>query len=250
MALLNAGINIPDIRYSHRCSQTIQISISNQKIVNISDSKPAIFALMQFFAYIPLPDWFVNSDRAIFYTINTGWVNDFFDWLMPIMRNSFTWAPLYCFIILFAIINFKKNGWWWLLFALAIVAVTDLTGARIFKAGFERLRPCSDPEMIGYVRMVLGRCSGGFSFVSNHAINHFGVAAFFFITFRQFFKYSWVLFFWAAIIGFAQIYVGVHYPFDVLFGTLLGVGIGMAGGALFNKSYGFPIFDAQSTLNS
>lgn len=205
---------------------------------------------MQLFAYIPLPDWFVNADKKIFYLINTIGANDFFDWLMPIMRNSFTWAPLYFFLVLFVIINFKKNGWWWLLFALATVAVTDLTGARIFKAGFERLRPCNDPEMIGYIRAVLGRCGSGYSFVSNHAINHFGVASFFFVTFRPFFKYSWVLFIWAAIIGFAQVYVGVHYPFDVLFGTLLGIAIGMTGGTLFNKNYGFPIFGVQSTYKN
>lgn len=199
--------------------------------------------------YIPLPDWFVNADKWLFYQINTRGANDFFDWLMPLMRNAFSWGPLYLFIVSFAIINFKKNGWWWLLFAVCTVALTDLTGARIFKENFERLRPCSDPEMIPYVRMLLGRCSGGFSFVSNHAINHFGIATFFYITFRHFFKYAWVLFIWAAIIGLAQIYVGVHYPFDVLFGTLLGIIIGTITGNLFNKKYGLPIFDKQSILN-
>lgn len=209
-----------------------------------------IFADMLRTAYIPLPDWFVYTDKRIFYAINTRGANDFFDWLMPLIRNSFTWAPLYFFIILFAIINFKKNGWWWLLFALGTVAITDLTGARIFKASFERLRPCNDPEMADMVRMVLGRCSGGFSFVSNHAINHFGIAAYFFVTFRQVFKHSWILFIWAALIGYAQIYVGVHYPFDVLAGSILGMLIGIAGGTLFNKNHGFHIFGLHSTLNN
>ena len=60
------------------------------------------FAFMQHVGYVPLPDWFVKPDKEIFYVINTQGANDFFDWLMPVMRNSFTWAPLYFFIIFFA----------------------------------------------------------------------------------------------------------------------------------------------------
>jgi len=197
---------------------------------------------MFFYTYIPLPDWFVQADRKLFELINISGANKFFDQLMPLMRNPFLWAPLYFFIIVFVIKNFKTQGWWWLGFVLATAACTVLTGARLFKETFERLRPCSDPEMIGHVRMVLGRCSGGFSFVSNHEINHFGIAAFVFITFRQIVNYSWVLLVWAGIIGYAQIYVGVHYPFDVFFGSLLGIIIGLGGGSLFNKKFGFSIF--------
>lgn len=196
--------------------------------------------------YIPLPDWFVHADRWLFELINIKMAHPFLDGLAPLLRNAFIWGPLYLFIVAFVIINFKKNGWWWFALVLATVACTDIVGARIFKEGFERLRPCSDPEMIGHVRMVLGRCSGGFSFVSNHAINHFGVAAFFFVTFRDFFKYAWILFVWAGIIGLAQVYVGVHYPFDVAAGTLLGLLIGFLTGSLFNSKFGFPIFDKQS----
>lgn len=199
--------------------------------------------------YIPLPDWFVKADQWLFEIINTKMANPLFDGSMPFLRNAFAWGPLYLLLVTFAIINFKKSGWWWFALALATVACTDITGARIFKENFERLRPCSDPEMTGRVRMLLGRCSGGFSFVSNHAINHFGVAAYFFITFKSFFKYSWVLFVWAALIGMAQVYVGVHYPFDVLAGTILGTAIGCLTGNLFNKKFGFPIFEKQSILN-
>ncbi|MFV0605021.1 MAG: phosphatase PAP2 family protein [Niabella sp.] len=201
-------------------------------------------------AYIPLPNWLVEIDKQLFYTINTLWASNFLDGFMPVMRNSYTWAPFYLFMILFSIINYRKKGWWWLLFVLATVAATDLTGARIFKAGFERIRPCNDPEMIGYVRLVLGRCSGGFSFVSNHAINHFGIAAFIFVTYRKVFPYTWLVFIWAALIGFAQVYVGVHYPFDVLCGAALGCLFGYIGGRIFNKNYGFTIFEVQSTYKN
>lgn len=176
--------------------------------------------------------------------------NDFFDDFMPLMRNPFLWAPLYLFLVIFVIRNFNTRGWWWFAFVLATVSCTDIVGARIFKETFERLRPCSDVEMLGNVRLVLGRCSGGFSFVSNHAINHFGIAAFFFITFKPIFKYSWVLFIWAALIGLAQVYVGVHYPFDVVFGTILGIVIGLFTARIFNKKFGFTIFDKKLTIKN
>lgn len=156
-------------------------------------------------------------------------------------------GPLCIYLLYCLPLSILKKGWWWLLFAAAVVAVTDLTGARIFKPSFERLRPCNDPEMTGYVRMVVNRCGSGFSFISNHAINHFGLAAFIFSTFRPLFPYTWVIFIWAVLIAFAQVYVGVHYPFDVLAGAILGIITGLAAGALFNKNYGFPIFDIHST---
>ncbi|ANH79947.1 phosphoesterase [Niabella ginsenosidivorans] len=200
------------------------------------------------FLYIPLPDWWVKPDRWLFELINVKLANPFMDWLMPLFRNPFVWAPAYLFIVVFVLVNFKKQGSWWLLLFICTVASTDLIGVHAFKDVFERLRPCNDPLLDGHIRMLLGRCSGGFSFVSNHAINHFGISTFFFVTFRSFFKYAWVPLVWAGIIGYAQVYVGVHYPFDVLGGLLLGVLIGFFWGNLFNKRFGFTIFDKQSTV--
>lgn len=195
--------------------------------------------------YIPLPDWLVEIDRKGFFQINHGMSNDLFDVLMPLMRNSLTWVPLYLFIISFVVINYKKKSVWWILFVALTVACTDLVGTQVFKYNFERLRPCNDPQLINFVRLVLGRCSGGYSFISNHAINHFGVATFFLFTFKPIFKYAWILLIWAGVIGFAQIYVGVHYPFDVLVGSLLGILIGGITGKIFNKRFGFTIFDTN-----
>ncbi|HEX7755664.1 MAG TPA: phosphatase PAP2 family protein [Niabella sp.] len=200
------------------------------------------------FLYIPFPDWWVKPDRWLFELINVKLANPFLDGLMPVFRNPFVWAPLYLFIVAFVLLNFKKQGAWWLLLFICTAASTDLVGVHAFKDVFERLRPCSDPAMEGHIRMLLGRCSGGFSFVSNHAINHFGISTFFFVTFRSFFKYAWVPLVWAGIIGYAQVYVGVHYPFDVLGGMLLGALIGFFWGNLFNKRFGFIIFDKQSTV--
>lgn len=191
-----------------------------------------------------------EADQWLFMKVNTGQANSFFDAVMPFMRTALYWAPLYLFFVTFALLNFRKQGLWWSLFLLVTVAFTDMTGTYVFKHGFHRLRPCNDPEFRYQVRLLVDHCSG-FSFISNHAANHFGVATFFFITARPLFK-SWaaIPLLWAMTISYAQIYVGVHYPLDVLAGTLLGLIYGIAIGSLFNKRYGFAIFDNQPTLSS
>jgi len=185
-------------------------------------------------------------DQWLFIQINSGQSNSFFDSIMPYLRSAFYWTPLYLFILLFVLFNFKKNGrgWWWVLFFLCTVSLTDVVSSRIFKEIFERLRPCQDPDFMGYVRLLVDNCSTGYSFTSSHAANHFGMAAFFFITFRSVFK-KWALlaFLWALLISYAQVYVGVHYPLDVLGGALIGLLFGWMLGNFFNKRFGIAIFD-------
>ena len=192
-----------------------------------------------------------HADQAAFKMVNTDFANSFFDVLMPFMRNAGNWAPLYVFVVAFALLNFRAKGGWWVAFLLVTVALTDMAGTHLFKLNFHRVRPCNDPTFQYQVRLLVDRCSSGYSFISNHAANHFGLATFFFITARPLFK-SWaaIAFVWAGLISLAQIYVGVHYPLDVLAGTLLGVCIGLLTGAVFNKRYGFAIFDNQPTLSS
>ena len=187
-----------------------------------------------------------HVDQWLFIKLNGEFTNPVFDSVMPFMRNGMNWAPLYLFLAIFAVLNFKSKGAWWILFFIATIALTDMTGTYIFKHNFHRLRPCSDPAFFTHVRVLVNQCSGGYSFVSNHAANHFGMAAFLFITFRPFFKkWAWICFLWAGLIAYAQIYVGVHYPLDVFAGALLGLIIGTLTGKLFNKRFGFAIFDHQ-----
>ena len=186
-----------------------------------------------------LKEW----DQWLFIQINNQQSNSFFDSVMPYLRNSFYWAPLYLFLLLFVTINFKGRGWWWVLFFLCTVSLTDIVSSKILKEAFERLRPCQDPDFLQNVRLLVNRCSGAYSFTSSHAANHFGMATFFFISFRHLLK-NWTLlgFFWATTIGYAQVYVGVHYPFDVLGGATIGVFIGLLTGRFFNKQFGIVTF--------
>ena len=192
----------------------------------------------------------VQWDQTVFEKINNDWTNPFFDAVMPFLRNSLNWIPLYLFVFVFVLANFRVKGLWWFVFFLSTIALTDMTGTYAFKHEFERLRPCSDPAFADHVRLLLKQCAGGYSFISNHAANHFGMATFFFITFRHLLKkWAWVGLIWAGLIAYAQVYVGVHYPIDVLAGAILGLAFGIATGSFFNKRFGFAIFDNQQSAS-
>ena len=169
-----------------------------------------------------LLDW----DKNTFAAINHGMANPFFDAIMPLARNPFFWAPVYVFFAAFLIINFKTKGLYIVLFAVLTFALTDQISAHLLKNYFLRLRPCQDPSLHIAVRSLVP-CGSGSSFPSAHATNHFGISVFLIIVLRK--TISWITPFaliWAALVSFAQIYVGLHFPVDVIFGAFLGVFVG------------------------
>lgn len=197
-------------------------------------------------AAVSLWQLIVRWDQALFEKINGDWSNPVFDAVMPFLRTSLYWAPLYLFVLVLVLQNFKTKGIWWIVFFIVTVALTDMSGTYIFKHNIERLRPCRDPAFASHVRMILKDCAGGYSFVSNHAANHFGMATFFFVSFRHIIgRWAWAGIIWAALIAYAQVYVGVHYPLDVIAGAILGVGFGLITGHIFNKQFGIAIFGNQ-----
>lgn len=185
-------------------------------------------------------------DKWLFIKLNSQWTNPVFDALLPFFRNSVFWAPLYLFLLVFITLNYGRKGLWWSLAFICTIALTDMIGARVFKEGVHRLRPCSDPDFAFHVRLLLKQCSGSYSFVSNHAANHFGIATFAFLTFRGVFRnWMYLAFAWALLIGYAQVYVGVHYPFDVVGGAVLGMSMGFLTARLFHQKWGRINLDHQ-----
>ena len=178
-------------------------------------------------------DQLISLDQEAFLAINQGLSNAFFDWLMPILRNRYTWAPLYLFIIVFCIRNYKRNGLYIIVFLLVTFGIADHVSSSVIKKSVERVRPCRDAEFKDHVN-VLVRCSGGYSFTSSHAANHFAIAvALIMVFYRRWKHILWLGLSWAAVISFAQVYVGVHYPLDILSGALLGSTIGCLTGVGF-----------------
>ncbi|MEY4812313.1 MAG: hypothetical protein RLZZ462_1186 [Bacteroidota bacterium] len=175
-----------------------------------------------------------DIDQALFYQINGVWHHPVLDAVLPWTRHSNNWIPLYIGLSgwLFYQIGWKTLKW--LLFALINVGLTDQISSSVFKPFFHRLRPCNDPALVGKTRLLLDQCAGGFSFTSSHAANHFGIAMFIFITWGVTQKkYTSFFFVWAGVIAFAQIYVGVHYPLDIIGGTI----IGLISGFTMSKAY-------------
>ena len=179
-------------------------------------------------------------DQSLFNVINSDSANPFFDAVMPFLRNSIHWAPLYLFFIVFVALNFKSKGLWWIVFFLVTVSLADMVGTNVFKHNFYRIRPCNTPDLFPHLRLLVP-CPSGYGFTSNHAANHFGMATFFFLTFRHLFK-KWTLiaFLWALSICYAQVYVGIHYPGDIAGGALLGIIFGLLTGLFFNKYFRLP----------
>jgi undecaprenyl-diphosphatase len=164
----------------------------------------------------------LQFDQEIFHTINSGWQNAFFDWLMPIIRNKLVWIPLYVFLASFILINFKK-GWFMLFVVFVCVGSTDLLSSQLLKQTVQRERPCK-VEALKTETHLLVACGSGYSFPSSHAANHFSLATILILLFGSHFRWIKIpLLIWAASIAFAQIYVGVHYPLDALAGASLGI---------------------------
>ncbi len=161
-------------------------------------------------------------DLQLFYAINGIYTNSFLDVILPPIRNKYFWAPIYIFIIVFVIREYKVNGIYLILFLLVCFGLSDFLSASIIKPIVQRIRPCNDVNLIGSIRNLVD-CGPGYSFVSTHASNHFAVATFLISCFYS--KWKGIIFlgvFWAASISYAQVYVGVHYPFDVICGALIG----------------------------
>lgn len=195
------------------------------------------FLLQSFFQRLlqTILEW----DSWLFLKINTVFTHPLLDTIFPLWRDSELWVPFYLFLIVLAIVNFGKKAWSWILFAIINVALTDQVSSSLIKNWFARIRPCNEELLVGKMRLLLEHCSGGFSFTSSHATNHFGFAMFVFLTTRHLFgNWGKWLFVWAATISYGQVYVGVHYPIDILFGALLGSGIGALTAGYYNRKIG------------
>lgn len=181
----------------------------------------------------------IAKDHALFSSINGKWTNPLLDSAMPWVRHSNNWIPLYVVLLSFIIYKWGKKSWKWLVLVALNVTLTDQISSHLFKPFFHRLRPCADPELMQQSRLLLDHCSGGFSFTSSHAANHFGIAVFLVVTLQPLLKnFRYLFLVWAALIAYAQVYVGVHFPLDILAGALIGIIVGYFNGKLFHKWQG------------
>lgn len=169
----------------------------------------------------------IRADKALFTLINDGGHSRFFDMPMLLLREPYAWVPLYIFLM---VLVYRQKPSALLPFftaSLLTVAVTDYTSASIIKPFVARLRPCYRADLQEHLHVLVG-CGGKYSFPSTHASNHFGLATSWFgfmLTTRNI-RWHWV-WVWAFAVGYAQVYVGKHFPLDIVAGALLGMATGL-----------------------
>lgn len=175
---------------------------------------------------VALWDRLEQLDRQLFILINHDGSASLLDMVLPFLRESQFWVPFYLFMILFMTINFKMKGWWWVLAFILTAALADIISSQIIKETILRLRPCRDPAMAAEVIFRVNYCPKSSSFTSSHATSHFALSMFIWQTLKGLSRWWGMIFLWAFAICYTQVYVGVHYPLDVICGGLLGCGIG------------------------
>ena len=164
-------------------------------------------------------DFLYSIDLAIFYflnhTISTGFLDKFFSIITDVNK----WYIAYLILVGIAFFKGGTRGKITVIGLILLIVVTDQTGYRLLKESIERLRPCI---VLADAFTPVG-CAGGFSFPSNHALNNFAAATF---LMRLYPNYKWIFLVVATLVSISRIYLGVHYPSDVIGGAIIGAAFG------------------------
>jgi len=167
-----------------------------------------------------------HIDEVLFLFLN-GLHNDVFDFIMHWITYQQTWYPLYLLLVIWMIWRYKQKAIVPIILIIMAIALADQFTSSFMKPFFERLRPCHD-STIGHLVHVVDGCGGQYGFASSHAANSFTLATLLYFFFRSTFKYASILFIWAALVSYSRVYVGVHFPGDIIVGGLIGYFIGLA----------------------
>ena len=182
----------------------------------------------------------LSLDTQLFIYLN-GLGSERYDGFWLIITSQVNWIPFFLllFYIIYTKLGLKKAGYL-LLFIAVLVLVTDQV-TNLVKYSVQRARPCNNPDINTIIRIVQSRSS--FSFFSGHAANTMAVATFLYFIFKKQFKYFGLLFLWPLIFAYSRIYLGLHYPLDILSGYVFGffIGYGMYRCYQFTQIKYFPL---------
>lgn len=175
----------------------------------------------------------IQEDKQVFlYLNNLG--DPAFDQFWMLISSTWIWVPLYIIFLYFLYKNYKLRSLVFILIFLTLGAVVSDQLSNVFKYGVARLRPCHDPTLEHHMRIV--KCGGQFGFYSAHASNTFFLAIYLGILLKnkiKWFPYAIVV--WALVVSYSRIYLGVHFPIDILVGAFVGSLLGVIFGALAKK---------------
>ena len=179
----------------------------------------------------------LRHDKELFLLLN-NLGNPTWDAFFMFITNKYSAIPLYILLLFFSYKQFGlKKSVVLLITALLMIVVTNGL-ADFFKYGLQRLRPCYDTDVSALMRLVKSSCGGKFSYFSAHAANTTAIAFFFSKLLKQNLRYLGIfLMVWAILVAYSRVYIGVHFPLDVV----SGMGIGLFFGGLFTKLYIFAV---------
>ena len=175
----------------------------------------------------------LELDRELFLELNNSFHNPWLDQVMLFLSTTTAWTPLYLFLLYLIIRHFKKDTWMVLVAVALTIALADQVTSTLMKPFFERLRPTHDPELQALVHTVDNYRGRKFGFASSHAANTFGVATLMWLLLKPHRPWIGLLFLWAVGVGFTRIYLGVHFPADILVGEVVGFLAALAAFYLF-----------------
>ena len=174
----------------------------------------------------------LEDKQAMIFLNNLG--SSTFDPFWILVSEKWFWIPLYVIFLYFLYKNFNKKSLFYILLFVALGITASDQIANIFKFGFERLRPCHDPSLEGLLREV--KCGGKFGFYSAHSSNSFFVATYITILLGKKIKQlPYFLFVWAAIVAYSRVYLGMHFPGDIIVGAIMGILLALFFGTLAKK---------------
>jgi undecaprenyl-diphosphatase len=163
-------------------------------------------------------------DTKLFFFFN-GNHTAFMDSVMAAVGDKYTWIPFYLVLFFFVWRRTKRRAWQVALAVGVLIALSDQISVHLFKETFQRYRPCHNLLLKDKVHVLNGYCGGLYGFVSSHAANTFALTTFLIFFFRN--KYfALFMYLWAAFVSYSRVYAGVHYPFDIVGGMVLGIFLG------------------------
>lgn len=191
-----------------------------------------------------MTDIILNIDSQFFLFLNKLHAPLLDQLMLIISYNYYLMLGFLMFMSFLSVKVYKKKFIGLFFILLVCFGLSDSISTRVFKDNFKRLRPCHQPAITESVHLAGKNCWGGkFGFVSSHAANTFAVSTFFFLILKNYYSFTWLVFLYSSLVAYSRIYLGKHYPLDIICGGILGALISYCAYRLVKRIKSFESFN-------